>query len=814
MSNHVRITDFTEELMPSTCSVPDEPLRLIEPRHNLPSPLSSFIGRLRDTSEVRRLVGEARLLTLTGPAGVGKTRLAVEVAAAMLDSFNDGAWMVELAPLTDGDHVSQAVAAVLGVREQSGRPLAATLADALCHREQLLVLDNCEHLVAACAVLANRLLRQCPRLRILSTSREPLRLNGENIWRVAPLSVPQLNALLPTRAMPVDELMRKEAVQLFVSRTQMVLGYSQTSEQEVLAAASVCRQLDGIPLALELAAARVPGLGIEQLARRLDNRFLVLVGGDRTASPRQHTLRALTDWGYALLSYSEQVLLRRCSVFADSWTLEAAEGICVGDGVESESVLSLLGNLVDKSHIMLEKHAGRTRYRLLETLRQHGLEKLREAQEETQFRQRHLEWFAQLSEQAEEPLWTADRRAWLDRLKAESNELSAALQWSEVASADPRHAAAAVHAGLRLGAALWHFWDMQGYMSEGRARVLALLGTGYGDPATRAKAMHAAAYLTYVGGDAAEGTRLAAQAITLGRDVLDPFLRASALVAVALGNLLAGDANTATEMCTDGLAQSRAAGERRGMYYSLYGLAEIARAQGDLASAVRLMEEAHGLTLEQADSWSIAFALSTLGNLTLVAVDLVRSRALQQESLRLRYSIHEVVGISRCLDGLACAASAQGQSARAARLFGAADALRERAGVAPHPPWQAEYDRHRAAARTSLGNDGCVAELAAGCALELQDAVAHGLASDNPAARTTRDTGRASLANLAGVLTRREREVAVLVAQGYTNRGIADALVITERTAEGHVERIRGKLGFQSRTQVAAWAVRTNLVAA
>jgi len=258
----------------------------------------------------------------------------------------------------------------------------------------------------------------------------------------------------------------------------------------VLAAASVCRQLDGIPLALELAAARVPGLGVKQLARRLDDRFRVVVGGDRAALPRQQTLRALIDWGYALLSEPDQVLLRRCAVFSDGWTLEAAEGICAGGGVDPDSVLPLL---IGKSQVVLEEHAGQARYRLLETLRHYAAEKLREAREEAPLRQRHLEWFARLAEQAEEPLWTADRQAWLDRLKAETNNLRAALDWSELASADPQHAAAAVPAGLRLGGALWHFWDMQGYSSEGQTRVLALLDTGRGDPATRAKAMHATA---------------------------------------------------------------------------------------------------------------------------------------------------------------------------------------------------------------------------------------------------------------------------------------------------------------------------------
>jgi predicted ATPase/DNA-binding CsgD family transcriptional regulator len=815
IADHAQLTASPDQWRRSTDAVPEaqppEARRLVEARHNLPASLSSFIGRGRDISEVRRRLADSRLVTLTGTAGVGKTRLALEVAAEVLESFTDGVWLVELAPLAEGEHVLQAVAAALGVREQAGRPLVDTLADTLRHRQQLLILDNCEHLVAACASLANRLLRECPRLRVLATTREALRLTGETIWRLAPLSLPDADTLARTCRVSATELMSFEAVQLFLARTQALMRDCRVSEEEVLAAASICRQLDGIPLALELAAARVPGLGVKQLARRLDDRFRVLVGGDRAALPRQQTLRALIEWGYALLSEPEQALLRRCSVFSDGWTLEAAEGICSGGGVDPDSVLPLL---VGKSQVGLEEHVGQPRYRLLETLRQYAAEKLREAGEEATLRQRHLEWFARLAEQAEEPLWTADRQAWLDRLKAETNNLRAALEWSELASADPQHAAAAVPAGLRLGGALWHFWDMQGYASEGQTHVLALLDTGRGDPATRAKAMHAAAYLTYARGDAAGGSRLAAQAIAHGRDVLDPFLRASTLVGLALGKLLAGDAAEATALCSDGLAHCRADGDRRGMYYSLYGLAEIARVQGDLTRAIQLMEEAHRLTLEQADSWSIAFALSTLGNLTLVAGDLVRSRALQQESLRLRYSMDDAVGMARCLDGLGWLARAQGQPVRAARLFGAADALRHRVGNAPHPPWQAEHERHRNATRSSLGHDAFSAELSAGRALELSEAVEYALASDNLSAGCSRDARRASPAQLPERLTPREREVAVLVAQGYTNRAIAQVLVITERTAEGHVERIRGKLGFQSRAQVAAWAVRSNVLAA
>jgi non-specific serine/threonine protein kinase len=451
----------------------------------LPSIPGSFIGRDREIVELQQLMSEARLITLTGTAGVGKTRLALEVVAGVPESFTDGAWLVELAPLDDEDHVPDAVAAALGVREQAGQPLVATLANALRHREQLLILDNCEHLVAACASLATQLLRECPLLRILATTREALRIAGETIWRVAPLSLPDADALTPTSS-AVDGLVRSEAVQLFLARTRAAMRDFQITEHEAPAVASICRQLDGVPLALELAAARVPGLGVEQLARRLDDPFRVLVGGDRAAAPRQRTLRALIDSGYELLSEPEQIMLRRCSVFSNGWTLDAAEGVCAGDGVDPASVLPVL---VDKSQVVLEEHAGRARYRFLETLQRYAAEKVRGAAR-ADAPPPPPQWFALLAEQAEERSGVPARQVWLDRLEAESSNLRAALAWSEQASTDPHCASAAVNAGLRLGAALSHFWDLQGNSSDGRTRVLALLGTGQGDRAVRAKAMH------------------------------------------------------------------------------------------------------------------------------------------------------------------------------------------------------------------------------------------------------------------------------------------------------------------------------------
>jgi predicted ATPase/DNA-binding CsgD family transcriptional regulator len=786
----------------------------VEPyRHSpLSTVLTSFVGRSRDVSEVTRLLCETRLLSLVGAAGVGKTRLAQELGHTLHGAFADGVWLVELAPVADACLVAQTVACALGVREQPGRPLLDTVIAALTRRHMLLALDNCEHVVEASALLVERLLGSCPRLRILTTSRETLRLPGETIWQVLPLSFPDPHTLLST-GHSARALLRFEAVCLFVGRTRAALPGFSLTDGNAAAVATICRRLDGIPLALELAAAQVRSLGVDQLARQMDNRFRVLVGGRRTALPRQQTLRALIDWGYELLSAAEQMLLRRLAVFSGGWTLEAAEGVCSGDGLPEHSVLTLLLQLVDKSHVVADEHQGEVRYRLLETLRQHALEKLREAREESVLQARHLGWFADLAELGEEPLWGPYLGPWFERLRVESNNLRAALEWSVLAAPCTDQASVAAEDGLRLGGALWHFWDLQGYLSEGRIRLMQLLGTGAGSLAARAKAFHAAAYLAYVGGSPTEGSRLAGEALAYPGDQLHPFLHSSASVGVAVGALATGDDTRAAALCTEALDRSRQACERRGMYYALYGLAEVERVRGDYERAVALMEEAHALTVEQGDPWSIAFAQSILGNLTLMRGELERADALQRESLALRHAIGDPVGVGRCLDALGWVAQTRHQSARAARFFGAANALRERVGASAHWPWRGEHEKYLTAARAELGEAAFTLAWAEGRGLPQDEAVAYGL---QPAAEPMRAsvpyTARPHAGR--GDLSRRELEVATLIARGLTNRSIAASLIISEWTVDTHVRHILTKLELRSRAQVAAWAVGRGVVRA
>lgn len=441
-------------------SLPSEfpPPRSLESfSHNLPSQLTSFIGRETEMGEARALLGQSRLLTLTGMGGAGKSRLALQVAADVVDDYPDGVWLIELAPLSDPNLVPQAIASALGLREESDKRLAETLTDTLRPKSLLLILDNCEHLVDACARLADTLLRACPGLRLLATSREALDIGGETLFPLASLSLPSGPALPPA-----DMLRQYESVRLFVDRATAAQPAFRFSAGNAPAVAQVCSRLDGIPLALELAAARVKVLSPEQIVSRLDDRFRLLSGGSRTALPRQQTLRALIDWSYDLLSPAEQALLRRLSVFAGGWTLEAAESVCAGEAVEDWEVLDLLSHLVAKSLVAVEPpEDGQVRYRLLENLRQYAGERLAETADAVRLPPRHRDWFLNFAEEAELHLSGPEHAHWLDRLEREHDNFRKALQFCQTQPAE-------AEAFLRLAGALNRFWSVRSYLSEGR----------------------------------------------------------------------------------------------------------------------------------------------------------------------------------------------------------------------------------------------------------------------------------------------------------------------------------------------------------
>jgi predicted ATPase len=423
--------------------------------NNLPLQVNRFIGREREMTQVKGLLATTRLLTLTGSGGSGKTRLALQVATDLLEEFAHGVWWVELAALSDPLLVPQAVASVVGIPERAGCTLTEALSDALRTKHLLLVLDNCEHMLAACSQLIETLLHTCPTLRVLVTSREALTITGETIWRVLPLRVPDTYHLPP-----IEELMTYEAVQLFIERARSVLPSFSLTPENAPAVVQVCRRLDGIPLPTELAAARISVLSLEQIIARLDDACRLLTGGSRTVLPRQQTLRAAMDWSYNLLSAQEQAFFRRLSVFAGSFSLEAAEAICAGEPGEECDVLEVLSSLIHKSLLLMEQRSGEARYRLLETMRQYGQEKLQQAGEVTVMRRRHSDWYVRFVESAGPEAVGLQQIEWLQRLELEHDNIRTALAWSLEQ--------AEVESGARIGAAIWRFWLYRGYLAEGR----------------------------------------------------------------------------------------------------------------------------------------------------------------------------------------------------------------------------------------------------------------------------------------------------------------------------------------------------------
>jgi predicted ATPase/class 3 adenylate cyclase len=536
--------------------------------NNLPRQLTSFVGREREMQEIKRLLGATSLLTLVGTGGAGKTRLSLQVAADVLETYRDGAWLVELAPLSDPTLVPQTVATALGVREQAGRPAMQTLQEYLRTRTLLLVLDNCEHLVAACTSLADGLLRACPNLKILATSREALGIAGETTWRVPSLSMPDPRQPGFGAAELAAALPQYEAVRLFIDRAVAVSPGFAVTNRNAPAVAQICHRLDGIPLALELAAARVRVLSPEQIAARLDDRLRLLTGGSRTALPRQQTLRALVDWSYDLLSEQERTLLARLSVFAGGWTLEAAEAVCTGEGIEDFEILDLLTQLVDKSIVLAARHGGETRSRLLETLRQYGAEKLA-ASGDLEARQRaHADWFLQVAERVSNDWFRLEQASQTDRWTADQDNLRAALAWTLADVTDER-----IERGLRLAASLQGFWFIKARHSEARRwyeRVLGVDAAGGRPP------------------DAGADLPMPAE---LARYVRGSHPRVAALSSLANAEFMMADLEAALGHAQEGQALAIRVGDRYGLAHALVDEANVARRQGRVEATVLILEE-------------------------------------------------------------------------------------------------------------------------------------------------------------------------------------------------------------------------------
>jgi predicted ATPase/DNA-binding CsgD family transcriptional regulator/DNA-binding XRE family transcriptional regulator len=769
-------------------------------RHNLPTALTSFIGRERELSEVQRRLGEARLLTLTGVGGCGKTRLALELSRAVLDHYPDGVWLVDLGPLVDATLVPQTVAAVLNMRETPGQPIAGALVTALRERSLLLVLDNCEHVLDTCAQLVDALLHACPGLRVLATSREALRLTGEIAWRVPSLPVPD-----PHQLHPLAEIQQNAAIRLFVERAVAVQPDFVLTERNASAVIQVCQRLDGIPLALELAAAWIEALTVDQLTARLDQRFRLLTGGSRAALPRQQTLRAAVDWSYDLLSEPERRLFDRLSVFAGGWTLEAAEAACAFGVIEREGVLDLLLRLVRKSLVVAEEsHGDARRYRLLETLRQYAHESLNAAGETETVRGRHASYYLTLAEEVSGHGLTV--RTWLDRLLTEHDNLRAALRWCIECTA--------VEQAVRLGGVLWPMWVYGGYITEGRAylRTLLTLPGASGVSPTWAQLNWSGGFVEHFAGNYAEARARLEQAVAVRRTLGDRLGLASALSYLGQVAREQDDYLAARAWLEESLAISQEASDQRMSAQTLDRVGTIAQALGDYRLARSRYEESLALAQQVGDRLEQAWSLHNLGCLALDQGDYAAARSWFTQSLGLREE-HDSAGFVHALAEFAALAAADGLPACAARLEGATAALTQKTGILVQHSERGRYERWLAIARQAVGEDVAAAAWVEGQAMRLDQAIAHALAPRELLAATASTATQPRPTQPRGELTAREREVAVLVARGSSNRQIGEALVITERTVAAHIEHTLNKLGFVSRTQIGVWAVVHGLVA-
>lgn len=665
------------------------------PRHNLPQPLTSFIGREQQLSDLKALLGTSRLLTLMGSGGCGKTRLAMQVASDLTGEYPDGVWLVEFAALADPQLVPAAVARVFGLKAQAGTAFVRTIADHLAAKQLLLLLDNAEHVLEECAQLAFAVLSLCPELRILVTSRERLGVAGELTYRVPSLAVPDR----AQRVTP-DQVSTFEAARLFIDRALLQQPGFVVTPDNAPALASICRRLDGIPLAIELAAARVRLMPVEEVSRRLHQRFELLTEGSRTALPRHRTLRALIDWSYRLLNGPEQALLRRVSVFSGGWTLAAAEHVCAGDGIDLKDVLDLLTSLADKSLAYARQEHGETRFELLETVRHYARDHLAGHGEEARLSRRHFDHMFALAQMVEGKLASADYHAWLERLETELENLRVALAWSCAGDG------AAVD-GLRLAFSLRGFWGVRGLHSEGRrwlATLIAAVPSGPAD-AIRAHAMHVAAGFASNEGDYVQAEQYNDEALAIFRRLGDRKGISHALNNKAAVAIDQGRCAAAQPLLAESMQIRIELGDQLGASVVLNNLGIVAQELQDYPQACACFERGLAITRSLGHQKSTAMLLTNLS----AVLRAVEDHALAEDRLRDALVILEELAdrrlIAACLEGFAAIAVATAQPLRAAVLWGRAERLREEI-TAPIPDAsRAKLAQNIAAARLALRDE-------------------------------------------------------------------------------------------------------------
>jgi predicted ATPase/DNA-binding CsgD family transcriptional regulator len=803
-------------------------------RTSLPAIMTSFVGRELEATDTKNLLASSRQVTLIGAAGCGKTRLAVYVASSLSSDYRDGAHFIDFTRLDDPALIPQFVARALHIAEQPGRSWLDTLVKGLHDRHLLLILDNCEHVLSACTQLANLLL-EATSVRILATSREPLRVRGEIVYPLNPMSLP------PASTTP-DDISQSDAIQLFVERARAVLPSFELTAENAQGIISICRKLDGIPLAIELASARVNVLAVEQIAARLDDRFALLSTPSHVTHNPHETLQAALDWSHDLLSNAEQALLRRLAVFAGGFSLRAAEAVCAGEAVRVVQVLDLLSSLVNKSLVVANTlQRNEARYTLLETIRQYAHQELVAAGEWAVLRDRHLQHLLKLTEETEPKLLGEYQQLWLDWLEGEFDNIRAAVVWSLESSQ--------IESGLRIIVALYQFWTIRDYAEEGFAWVEQLLAKANDSVALAVRANAVAYAMTLAGfrghsqaiqdysreaaflaetagldkdalrwaltgqyyaarvaGDHETEYALAMRILQLQRESGTTYELGTGLTIFSFTAMSIGKYDIARAMLDEGLPLLRQLKNPYRVAMALNFSGDLSRCEQNYAQAQAAYEESIALLREIDAVRDLASALHNLGHACLHLGAVVRAHDLFNESMAIHQTQANTPGITECLIGYAALAIVAGLPAAGARLLAALVAIGGERVVSAWAATQMEYEHYLALASASLSEAEFQAEQIAGRALSLEQAIAYAQKTAIQAVALTKTSKSPD------ELTSREREVAALIAQARSNGDIADKLVLSKRTVEKHIANIRSKLGFTQRAEIVRWAIDNNLL--
>jgi predicted ATPase/DNA-binding CsgD family transcriptional regulator len=753
--------------------------------NNLPAELTSFVGREPQLAELRRLLRKSRLITLTGPGGAGKTRLALKLAFSVLDRYRDGVWLVELATLNDKRLLEQTVAVACGIRETQRRPFLESLVEGLSGRQVLLLLDSCEHLVESCAELVIHLLRSCPKLTVVVTSREPLGVPGELVWRTPSLSLPRAE----DGAQP-ELVVQSEAVRLFVDRARLNRpAFELESPAAAAAVAQICSRLEGMPLAIELAAGLARVMTLEEIRERLRDRFRLLTGGSRSALPRHQTLRQAVDWSYGLLSPAERHLLARLAVFSGGFDMAAAEAVGLAGAGVPGGVMELVQRLVDKSLVSADAAGGRsTRFRMLDTIREYALEKLQEG-DEAEARRLHARYFLEWTAQAARGLRSAEHLDWLRRLDDEQANIRLALSWSMIEEPE---------AALRLAAAMGAYWHVRRRLVEGLEWLDQALDLEAPKLDVRAAALWSRSRIRWRHGDYDEARRDAEECAALSRELNLPLELSGALTMLGLLTNAAGDTRAGMEAHEEALRVSRQNGDHEGVARSLNNIALIVSYGGDHARAKAILEQALSELSASPRSPIEPAIVDSHARVMFLMKDYEGARAEYEKAIEIEARYGDALTLADSLEGLAVLAMEEGDSAHGIRLLSAATTLRVVTGGQPLPPWGEMVQDTLQAGRSKLGAQAAEAAWQQGVAMTMQEAARYALGAPSTPPAAGRTNG--------SPLTGRESQVASLIADGLTNGEIAKRLRMAERTADAHVEHIRNKLGLRSRSQIAVWA--------